>query len=736
MEDGQIQLTGTVETIIYQNEENGYTVLSLVSPGSETTVVGSLPMVCVGEEISVSGHYADHKTYGPQFVAESYEKKLPVTSAAILKYLSGGAVKGIGRVTATRIVELFGDDTLTVIDERPQELTRIRGISPAKAESISESFKSQFGIRALIIFLQQYEINLQLATRVWKKWGFAAVDKIKSNPYLLSEEISGISFDKAVEVADNMGFIDAHNYKIAAALLYILVQNSLSGHTFVPKSNLVSICADLVDREIDDVTQTLNEKIAQGKLINAQIGKVDAVFLAGYYMQESRCAAKIVSMVRSILPEPVPEIVVDKIEKSLSISFNAKQRRAILQASQGGIMVLTGGPGTGKTTVVSGIIKLYEMQKKNFALIAPTGRAAKRISELSGYEAKTVHRLLEMQFSTDGVPVFGKSSSNPLDYDAIICDESSMMDITLMDNLLQALPSKTSLVLVGDNDQLPPVGPGNPFGNIIQTGIIPTVALDEIFRQAADSYIVTNAHRILKNEQLIFNSKNSDFYFINTTTGQNCLDTVVDLCIRRLPNTYGWNPNTDIQVITPSKLGALGTAGLNKALRNAINPQKNDDDSFQSSFRKFCAGDKVMQVKNNYDIVYESDRGEVGNGVYNGDIGIVKSIDKRAEMMYIQYDDRRASYPLSQADDLDFAYAITAHKSQGSEFECVVLVLYDTPKTLLYRNLLYTAITRAKKLLVIVGNAERIEDMLSNTAKGSRFSGLKYLIIDANGDIQ
>jgi len=736
MEDGQIQLTGTVETIIYQNAENGYTVLTLVNAGSENTVVGSLPMVCVGEEISVVGHYTDHKTYGPQFVAESYEKKLPVTAGAILKYLSGGAVKGIGRVTATRIVELFGDDTLTVIDERPQELTRIRGISPAKAESISESFKSQFGIRALIIFLQQYEINLQLATKVWKKWGFSAVDTIKANPYLLSEEISGISFDKAVEVASKMGFIDEKNCKISAALQYILTENSLSGHTFVPKSNLVSICANLVDREEDAVIQILNDKVVEGKLINAQIGKVDAIFLANYYMQESRCAAKIVSMVRSILPDPVPEIVVDKIEKSLEISFNEKQRNAILQASKGGIMVLTGGPGTGKTTVVSGIIKLYELQKKNFALIAPTGRAAKRISELSGHEAKTVHRLLEMQFSSDGVPVFGRNATNPLDFDAVICDESSMMDITLMDNLLQALPSKTSLIMVGDNDQLPPVGPGNPFGNIIQTGIIPTVSLDEIFRQAADSYIVTNAHRILKNEKPIFNSKDSDFFFINASTGQNCLDTVVDLCVRRLPNTYGWDPNTDIQVITPSKLGALGTVGLNKALRNAVNPQKADEDTFQSGFRRFSAGDKVMQVKNNYDILYETDKGEIGNGIYNGDIGIVKSIDKRAEMMYIQYDDRHASYPLDQADDLDFAYAITAHKSQGSEFECVVLVLYDTPKTLLYRNLLYTAITRAKKLLVIVGNADRIDDMLCNTSKNSRFSGLKYLIIDLYGGIK
>ncbi len=726
-----LQLEGVVETIIYQNDENGYTVLSLSHEGGETTVVGSLPLVSVGEEITVMGHWTEHKTYGPQFVAESYEKRLPVTSNAILRYLSSGAVKGIGKVTAARIVELFGDDSLSVIEDEPWKLTRIKGISPSKAELMSASFKSQFGIRNIILFLQQYEISTTSAMRIWKRWGFDAVDRIKANPYILYENIPGIGFAKADAIACSLGMDEKSSARIEAAVNYVLTENSYNGHTFLPKQQLISVCATAINVDEDEVENILSEMTAATKIVNRMIGKVDAVFLSRYFNQESRCAAKLMQMTHCISDRPIGDRSIDSIERRLNIEFNEMQRQAIVQASLGGIMVLTGGPGTGKTTVVSGIIRLYEMQGKNFALVAPTGRAAKRISELSGYEAKTVHRLLEMQYSDDGVCVFGRDMKNPLDFDAVICDESSMIDITLMDSLLQALPARCSLILVGDNDQLPPVGPGNPFGNIIQSGKVPVVALTEIFRQAANSRIVTNAHGILKGEPLILNDKSGDFFFINTESGSKCLDTVVDLCTRRLPSTYGWNIGTDIQVITPSKLGSLGTANLNKRLKSAVNPDTDTAKSATVGGRVFSVGDKVMQVKNNYDIVYENDDGTSGVGVFNGDIGIVKAIDKKAEVLYIYYDDRLASYPFALADDLELAYAITAHKSQGSEFECVVLVLYDTPAALLYRNLLYTAITRAKKMLVIVGDYGKVENMLSNISKRSRFSGLKYLLLES-----
>ncbi len=718
-------LEGIVSSVIYQNEENGYTVLSVTVEGNEVTAVGALPLVGVGESIVLRGKWTNHKVYGPQLAVDSYEKKLPVTTDAITKYLASGAVKGIGPVTAGRIVGLFGEEALTVIEVRPEELVKIKGISPKKAQEISLAFKSQFGIRAILLFLQQYEISPVIAMRIWKRWGFGAVDAIKENPYLLCEEISGIGFEKADSVALSMGFEQSNPARIRSAIHYVLTENSYSGHTFLPRTQLVNISASLIGCELSDVELQLENSVKAGKMVVCNIGTVTAVYLRRYYEQEVRCAKKLFSMLHLANNIKITEATIDSIEKKLRITFNEKQRQAVSQASQGGVMVLTGGPGTGKTTVVCAIIELFLMRNKNFALVAPTGRAAKRISELSGYEAKTVHRLLEMQYNSDGVAVFGRNENNLLDYDAVICDESSMIDISLMDSFLRALPPKCSVIFVGDNDQLPPVGPGNPFGNIIACGYVPVVRLEEIFRQAANSLIVTNAHGILKGEPLHLSGENRDLFFMNVPGGTECVDLVTDLCVRRLPNRYGWNINSDIQVISPSKLGIAGTVSLNKKLKHAVNP--GSDRNFGKPFAK---GDKVMQVKNNYDITYELPNGEAGVGVYNGDIGIIEGIDRESELLYIRFDDRLAHYPFENMDELDFAYAITAHKSQGSEFECVVLVLYDTPNALLYRNLLYTSITRAKKMLIIVGNMSKIDTMLQNSKKGNRFSGLKYLIID------
>lgn len=730
MQEDRITLEGIVKSIIYKNEDNGYVIFEAEVNGEGITMVGTVPFLFEGESIIACGLWCEHKTYGRQFSIESFEKGMPVSESAICNYLAGGAIKGVGAVTAGRIVELFGSKTLEVIENDPSQLTRVKGISPQKAQSISNAFKEQFGIRSVLLFFQQYDISLGSCLKIWKHWGAASVDIISCNPYLLCEYIEGIGFAKADGIAVKMGFDELSPYRICAALRYILIQNSFNGHTFLPRNQLVSITAKLIGCEEADVEAQVENQISEEHFINRSIGNKDAIYLSRYYNAEFYCVKKILKMLLLSGVIDFDRSEIKKIEKSLKISYNEKQFEAIACSADRGIMVLTGGPGTGKTTALGGIIALYERLGLKYALAAPTGRAAKRISELTGKEAKTIHRLLEMQYTDDGYPKFMKNEESQFEYDAIICDEASMIDVLLMEALMKALPEKCRLVLVGDADQLPPVGPGNCFGDIIHSGLVPFIALDHIFRQAADSQIIINAHRILQGEPFVFSGEKRDMFFINCKSAGQCMDMVVDLCVRRLKNAYGWDVCSDIQVLTPSKLGICGTVNINKRIKEIINPQADGKAEMEHMSRVFRCGDKVMQTKNNYDIDYITDNNEVGVGIYNGDIGIIKSIDNAREQMLIQFDDRCTNYPFKNLEELEFAYAVTVHKSQGSEFKCVILTLLDTPSNLLYRNLLYTAITRAKEMLIVIGSPEKIDKMIENKNKIKRFSGLKYLLCE------
>lgn len=735
MEQEKISLEGVVDSIVYKNDETGYVIFVADVDGDPVTMVGTLPFLFEGESIIVCGEWTVHKTYGKQFQVEEFEKDLPVTTDAILKYLSSGVIPSVGAVTAGRIVDCFGERSLEIIADDPSQLTRIKGISPAKARAASQAFLNQFGIRSILVFLQQYGIAPFYAVKIWKRWGMQSVDRLQENPYLLVEEIDGIGFEKADAIAMHMGFDEYSPFRLGAAVKYVLSQNALNGHTFLPRPQLAETTARLLRCEADDVEEVLVGMIDRGQLVSLPVGNKDAVYLAEYYHAEMRCAQRLRSMALAADAKPPKDAVIRQIEESLGITFERRQADA-LRAAAVGTMVLTGGPGTGKTTAVGGIIELYEKMGLNFALVAPTGRAAKRITELTGYEAKTIHRLLETQYSKEGLLLFNRNENNLLDCDAVICDESSMVDLMLFDALLRALPPSCRLILVGDADQLPSVGAGNVFADIIASGVVPTVKLEVIFRQAANSLIITNAHRIMQGEPLLLQGAKKDVFFMPCKSAGECADTVVDLCCKRLPQRYGWNMDADIQVLTPSKLGMCGTINLNRRLKKVmdeVSPGLPEKTYFDSSFR---VGDKVMQIKNNYDIPYRTAAGEQGQGVFNGDIGKIQSISFENEEIDILYDDRIATHSFDGLDELDHAYAVTVHKCQGNEFRCVILVVMDTPTALLYRNLLYTAVTRAKEMLILVGDGAKFMRMIENRTKVKRFSGLRHILqgLDAAAD--
>ena len=728
----QEQLQGSVTAVIFKNQENGYAIIEVKTDDDTVTMVGTLPYITAGERIAAVGHWVEHPNYGRQFQVESYEKELPTTVDAIRAYLAAGAIKGVGQKTADKLIELFGERTLEVIEHTPEQLARVRGITEAKAKHISQAFREQFGIRRVILFLQQYGVSVSVAFAVWKCWGCAAEDVIRCNPYILCEMIDGVSFADADAIAERMDYDKNSPLRISSAIKYVLGRNAYgAGHTFIPRDALVQMTAMLLDSPASAVDARLDQLIEDEMLYNRPIGNKDAVYLERYYKAEQYCAwrlARLQSNVRHFT-EYRPEHL-SRVEKKLKLQFNEQQMDAIDAAARNGVMVLTGGPGTGKTTALSGIIALYQMLGVNYALAAPTGRAAKRISELTGDEAKTIHRMLEMQFSGDSLPHFAKNENETLKYDAIICDEASMIDIELMQALLRAIPDGCRLVLVGDADQLPPVGPGNMLGDMIASGLVTTVALSHVFRQAADSLIISNAHGILRGEPLKLTGEKRDAFLIKSSSAVSASQTIVDLAVRRLVNTYHYDPLSDIQVISLSKIGICGTVNLNEHLRAAINPPSSDKPEKPWGKHGFRVGDKVMQIRNNYDITYRMPSGEMGVGIFNGDIGIITSIDPYAECMEIQFDDKAANYPFTCLEQLDFAYAMTVHKSQGSEFKCVILAVVDSPRNLLYRNLLYTAMTRARERLVIVGDPQKIEQMIENKTKTKRFSGLRYLLED------
>lgn len=724
------RISGTVDGIVAYKAESGFVVFDLDMQGELVTVVGELGKVEAGEEVSLTGSFASHPTYGSQFRADVCERRLPASATAIKKYLSGGSFKGVGPALAKRIVEAFGEYTLDVIENTPMELARVKGVSQKLASQINEEFLRAFGARKVMTALQEFGLPAAVAVRAWKKWGTNATDFIKENPYLLCDPEIGVDFSEADAIFTKKG--DPQDIRrLKAGIKHVLVHNLDNGHTCLPEESLLSAAAGLLG-EADEMTNALDELVHKEELDEYYRNGRRYIYLPAFFLAESSAAGRIKMMLMGSGEEKSSSALdktIEILEEELGIEYDSLQKRALRNAVQNHVFVLTGGPGTGKTTTLNALIKLLEQQGDEVMLAAPTGRAAKRLSELTGHEAKTIHRLLEVDYSgSELVPVFRRNERNPLKCDTLIVDEMSMVDTLLFDSLLRALPFHSRLVMVGDSDQLPSVGAGNVLHDLIRSDILPSVKLDTIFRQAAESMIVTNAHDIVNGEYPYLESKDNDFFFLPRQSESECAKAVCQLCEKRLPKAYGFSPLWDIQVLCPGKRGEAGTWNLNIELQKLLNPPDGKKKEFRHGGHLFREGDKVMQTRNDYDMTWSKDDGEIGRGVFNGDIGIIEKMDPIGRMMAIRFDDRVAEYPFDSANELDHAYAVTVHKSQGSEFEAVIIPLYEANSRLYYRNLLYTAVTRAKKLLIIVGSARAVMTMVDNNRKSGRFTNLRFMI--------
>lgn len=725
-----LSIEGSVEKIIYQNEENGYTVCEIFTPSDEIfTLVGNMPYLSEGETVSALGSWVNHATFGKQFKVEFYEKQLPATETAILKYLASGAVRGIGKVTARRIVSQFGADSFEVIEHNPQWLSEIPGISPKKAEQISASFAAQFGMRNVMMFCREY-FGPTTAVRIYKKWGNGAVERIKQNPYILCGEIYGVGFEKADAIAKDLGMKKNAPERIAMGLKYVLMHNAASnGHSFLPLDKLCAVAKRLLSCEMNEIEDEAAALETRGEIVCVRHEGMKCAYLRDYYEAEKYTAEKLCALDRAgkNLGEDNVLSLISMVERESNMEYAVLQKRAICQAASNGVFILTGGPGTGKTTVVRAIIRVFDAMGLRIALAAPTGRAAKRMSQSAGEEAKTVHRLLEMEYGAEDKLRFRKNEKDQLEDDVIIIDEASMLDLMLTDALLKAIKPGARLILIGDVNQLPPVGAGHVFDDIIKSDRFATVELTHIFRQAQESLIVTNAHAVNHGEYMNLESKSGDFFFLPRQEDAQTAATIAELCKKRLPKSYGLTVFDGIQVITPSRKGDAGTEMLNSALQSVINPPARG--KAEKKVRDFTLreGDKVMQIKNNYDIEWNKN-GTQGFGIFNGDIGVIKKIDLSEELITVDFEDKICEYDYTMLDELELAYAITVHKSQGSEYPIVIMPLYRYTPKLLTRNLLYTAITRAQSIVILVGNGEVAKAMVDNNRQTKRYTGLRYAL--------
>lgn len=729
------QIEGIIEKITYKNEQNGYTVCTLKSGKEHITVVGIIPFIAIGDNVKFNGEFIVHASYGEQFVAKSYETVAPKTVAAILRYLSSGIIKGVGPTTAERIVEKFGADSLDVIQNTPEDLSTIKGISIEKALNISSEYKKQFGIKDLMLLLNPYQISMEKCITIFQKFGTKAVEKVKENPYILCSGEIDLPFERVESIAFDMG-VDANNeMRLAAGIEYILRKNLMNGHTCLPRNKLVPVAVKLLECD-EALIESICDKMIECLFLRSKTsGDIDFLMLPEYYNAEEYIAARLCAAKKYITTSTViDETEIAYVEAKLGIQFEELQIDAIFKALNNAVFILTGGPGTGKTTTLNAIIELFEQRNSIIQLAAPTGRAAKRMTELTGREAKTIHRLLEVEWTSENKQCFSKNEKNPIECDVIIIDEASMLDSLLFESLLHALKISTKIILVGDTDQLPSVSAGNVLNDILSSNVYSSVALKKVFRQAKESAIITNAHAIINGRPSDLSNKSNDFFMMHRDFSADVCNTVLELCDKRIPQAYGFAPLTDIQVICPSRKSETGTVNLNNLLQATLNPRKGNQPQLAYKGVYFRTGDKVMQIKNNYDLQWKRDNGDIGYGVFNGDVGYISDIDIKGGIVNVRFDDKTATYFTENIGELELAYAVTVHKSQGSEFDCVILPLLDTPPQLLYRNLLYTAVTRAKKLLIIVGSENLYNKMAQNDKKTLRYTLLKEFLINNETD--
>lgn len=723
-----LHIEGSVESVLFKNESNGYAVLDLDAGGELITVVGNLGEVEEGEILILEGNYETHRKFGTQFHAEYCEHKLPDTVVNIEKYLASGAIKGIGPGLAKKIVGVFGESALDIIEHAPYRLCEIKGISKRKCDEIADEAKKLFSLRLIMSYLSQYEIKSGVAMRAYRKYGIDTMELMKQNPYILCGENIELDFEKADSIAHDLHIAKNADNRVIAGIQHILRANSANGHSCLPLSVLADLATPALDISEKDFFKSYNAALGDNDLFEYIRNDREYVYLPDYYRAESFVSDRIHILKDFSSPEDFNyDAMIDIEEEEHGISYESMQRQAITTAISRGLMVLTGGPGTGKTTTLNAIISIFEKKGDKVLLAAPTGRAAKRMSDLTGYEAKTIHRLLEVVYNGGDSPVFAHNENNPLDCDVLVIDEMSMVDSILFEKLLRAVRLGCKLIMVGDFHQLPSVGAGNLLEDIIQSGVVPVVELTEIFRQAQKSCIVTNAHKIVSGEYPDLTRKDSDFFFFKREDYGQAVELIVDLTRRRLPNAYNYSPTDDIQIITPSKKGTVGTVELNKILQDKLNPPDKTKAEYRGFVYTYRVGDKVMQTRNNYDIVWSKSE-EQGAGIFNGDIGKILSLDYAAQSAKIDFDGRLASYPFDILAQLDLAYAITVHKSQGCEFEAVIMPVMGGFEKLSYRNLLYTAVTRAKKLLILIGSEEKIHNMVDNNKRTRRYTCLMDML--------
>ena len=723
-----LEISGTVDSIIYKNEDNGYTVLRLTDENGETlTVVGTFPYAACGESMIVSGQWMNHAVHGRQFKAAFAQRIMPTDERSIYEYLAGGAVKGVGPATASLLVGRFGSRTLEILEMEPEQLTAIKGISLAKAKQMSQSFRRQAGVRRLMEFICSFGLRPILAMRLYKYHGEDALDLLHENPYLLASAHIGGTFAEADTLALSMGVEGNSRERIGAAVIFELRHNTGNGHVFIPREKLAAVTAELIGVMPEEADASIGELIESGQIDFEEVAGCRACYLPELYEAEKDAAEQIFRMSQGKFNENVDmDSLVRAVEKRQGIHYAALQRATLQYALENQILVITGGPGTGKTTSIRAILAMFDELGLKTLLTAPTGRAAKRMTEITGREASTVHRLLEAKFAEDGERViFTKNERDRLDCDAVILDECSMVDVLLMDSLLRALPPTARLVLVGDADQLPSVGPGNVFSAIIRSYAVPTIRLTEIFRQKQDSRIVRNAHLINKGEHPNLSENTGDFFRLKRLEAASTVETITELCAVRLPQKMNI-PAQEIQVLSPTRKGELGTLNLNRHLQEALNPRAKDKKEKAFGDLIFREGDRVMQIRNNYDMLwFTADRKQSGLGVYNGDIGTIAGIDTEAETLTVDFDGRFATYGFESLPELEHAWAMTVHKAQGSEYRAVILALAASAPMLMTRDVLYTAVTRAKELLILVGDDGTAYQMIDNYRQSKRYTALR-----------